>query len=172
MEYTADNDCMRAKRAELIQIATAALDPHNIKLAERLVDSFCSLTPPLDPPEVREYITIHSRGAGGGMSRKPGNLWLNWRKLVSEFGDLSLGVVGVAAEPKLVPLAALSILNKIWAHSAIQLSREHATVLYAMWQGRDKDNRLQEADAIKKSGLDTMAELRRPASLDIVVCAG
>jgi hypothetical protein len=153
MEYTADNDSMRVKRAELIQIATEILDPGDAKVAERLVDSFCALTPPLDPPVVVHYITINSLGSGGARSRKPGNLWLNWRKLASEFGDLSLTVVGVVAEPKLIPLAALSIWNKVWTHSSIELSREHATVLYAMWQGRDKDNRLFEADAIQKSGL-------------------
>jgi hypothetical protein len=153
MEYTPDNDRMREKRAELVQIAAESLDPRDTKLAERLVDSFCALTPPLDPPVVIQYITIHSRGTGGGMSRKAGNLWLNWRKFASEFGDLSLTVAGVVAEPRLAPLAALSIWNKVWTHSALQLSREHATVLYAMWQGRGKDNTLSEADAIEKSGV-------------------
>jgi hypothetical protein len=153
MEYTPDNDRMREKRAELVQIAAESLDPRDTKLAERLVDSFCALTPPLDPPVVIQYITIHSRGTGGGMSRKAGNLWLNWRKFASEFGDLSLTVAGVVAEPRLAPLAALSIWNKVWTHSALKLSRDHPTVLYAMWQGRGKDNTLSEADAIEKSGV-------------------
>ena len=87
------------------------------------------------------------------MSRKAGNLWLNWRKFASDFGDLSLTVVGVVAEPKLAPLAALSIWSKICTHSSVPLSREHATVLYAMWQGRDKDNTLSETDAVEKSGV-------------------
>jgi len=98
-------------------------------------------------------ITIHSQGARGGRSRKPGNLWVNWRKFASDFGDLSLTVASVAVEPKLIPLAALSIWNKIWSHSSIELTREHATVLYAMWQGRNNENKLTETDAFQKSGL-------------------
>lgn len=151
MEYEDDNEGMLAKRTELIQIAASVLDPRDAKLAERLVGSFCALTPPRDAPVFMELITINSQGAGGGNSRKLGNLWLNWRKFVGEFGDMSLTVAGTVAEPRLIPLAALSIWNKIWAHSSIELSREHATVLYAMWQGRDKDNMLLETDAIEKS---------------------
>lgn len=153
MDYTEDNNRLHEKRTELIRIATDALDPRDSNIAARIVDSFCSMSPPLEPPVFIEMITIHSQGARGGRSRKPGNLWLNWRKFSSDFGDLSLTVAGVVVEPKLIPLAALSIWNKIWSHSSIELSREHATVLYAMWQGRNYENKLSEADAFQKSGL-------------------
>ena len=153
MDYTEDKNRLNEKRTELVRIATEALNPSDSKIAARIVDSFCSLSPPLEPPVFIEMITIHSQGARGGRSRKPGNLWLNWRKFASDFGDLSLTVASVAVEPKLIPLAALSIWNKIWSHSSIELTREHATVLYAMWQARNNENKLTETDAFQKSGL-------------------
>ncbi|EIX5114563.1 hypothetical protein ABG174_004787, partial [Salmonella enterica subsp. enterica serovar Derby] len=125
----------------------------NDKAAISLVDSFCRLTPPEKEKFVMEYITVNSSGRRGGKSRKLGNFVLNWRKLFNDLPDLVLTAAGVAAEPKLVFFAALSIWNKIWCHSSIELTPEHATVLYALWQGRDEYNKIKRDDAFAKSGI-------------------
>ncbi|MCU8818496.1 MULTISPECIES: hypothetical protein [Klebsiella pneumoniae complex] len=100
-----------------------------------------------------EYITVNSSGRRGGKSRKLGNFVLNWRRLFNDLPDLVLTAAGVAAEPKLVFFEALSIWNKIWCHSTIELTPEHATVLYALWQGRDESNKIKRDDALAKSGI-------------------
>jgi hypothetical protein len=153
MEHTPDNTRLQEKRDELIQLVADVIGENDKVMASQIVDSFCSLTPPQDPPVVMHFITMNSRGYDGGESRKPGNLRLNWRKFLVDFPDIGLNIAGVVATPYLVPLAALSLWNKIWGHSAIQLSKEHATVLYAMWQGRDTQNHIENSQAFEKSGV-------------------
>lgn len=153
MEHTPDNTRLQEKRDELIQLVADVIGERDKVMASQIVDSFCSLTPPQDPPVVMHFITMNSRGYDGGESRKPGNLRLNWRKLLADSPDIGLNIAGVVATPYLVPLAALSLWNKLWGHSAIQLSKEHATVLYAMWQGRDTKNRIANSQAFEKAGV-------------------
>src|SRR5438045_411553 len=107
MELTPDNSALEAKRVELIDTVRAILDDRDANLAIQLVDSFCVLSPPLDPPFFMEMITAHSGGYKGGQSRKPGNLRLNWRSLCKEFSDIVLTAGGVVATPWLIPFAAL-----------------------------------------------------------------
>lgn len=52
------------------------------------------LTPPKTPitmaPTKLEHVTIDGQGLRGGYSRKPGNLILNWEKLLKLVPDLAL----------------------------------------------------------------------------------
>lgn len=153
MDYTPDHLTREQKRLELIHFVAGDLDAQDEHLAERIVDSFCQLTPPKDPPVLMHLINLYDFGARGGDTRKPGNLRLNWKKLFGELGDIVLNATGAIAVPLLIPFAALSLWNKLWSHSSIPLSREHATALYAMWQGRDTNNRIGETNAHEKTGL-------------------
>jgi len=134
-----DYEKLENKKNEIIGIVHE-LFTEDDKTAISLVDSFCRLTPPEKEKFVMEYITVNSLGRRGGKSRKLGNFVLNWRELFNDLPDLVLTAAGVAAEPKLIFFAALSIWNKIWCHSSIELTPEHATVLYVLWQGRDESN--------------------------------
>ncbi|EIY3427312.1 hypothetical protein MMS71_004510 [Salmonella enterica subsp. enterica serovar Derby] len=147
-----DYEKLENKKDEIISIVHEIFT-ENDKAAISLVDSFCRLTPPEKEKFVMEYITVNSSGRRGRKSRKLGNFVLNWRKLFNDLPDLVLTAAGVAAEPKLVFFAALSIWNKIWCHSSIELTPEHATVLYALWQGRDEYNKIKRDDAFAKSGI-------------------
>ena len=147
-----DYEKLERKKDEIISIVHE-LFTDNDKVAIYLVDSFCRLIPPEKEKFVVEYITVNSSGRRGGKSRKLGNFVLNWRRLFNDLPDLVLTAAGVAAEPKLVFFAALSIWNKIWCHSTIELTPEHATVLYALWQGRDESNKIKRDDALAKSGI-------------------
>lgn len=147
-----DYEKLERKKDEIISIVHE-LFTDNDKVAIYLVDSFCRLTPPEKEKFVVEYITVNSSGRRGGKSRKLGNFVLNWRGLFNDLPDLVLTAAGVAAEPKLVFFAVLSIWNKIWCHSTIELTPEHATVLYALWQRRDESNKIKRDDALAKSGI-------------------
>lgn len=147
MDYTPDHTAQEAKRQELIATAAKTLGTEDPELAARFVDAFCQLTPPLKPPMLMHMITAQHGGHRGGQTRKPGNLRLNWRRLLGEFGDLSLTVASAVAVPPLIPFAALSLWNKLWTHSTIALSREHATALVAMWHRRDENHRIHRTKA-------------------------
>jgi len=148
MDWTPDEKALNAKRAELIADVAAILDPVDAHLAGLIVEAFCQMTPPLEPPRMIHMITAQSGGLGGGETTKPGNLRLNWHKLVRSCGDMVLTAAGVAAHPVLIPFAALSLWNKYWTHATIPLSREQATALFAMWSRKDSKNRITRDVAI------------------------
>jgi hypothetical protein len=146
MHYTPNTDAAEAKRNELIELARAnlgSLTDH----AETLIERFASISPPLDPPVFLEMIVADRSGRGGGRSRKLGNILLNWRTLFRDSPDLILTGVGSFAQPWLIPLAALSIFNKLWAQSSIELTKEQATCLFAMWHRSDQNHMIDRDEA-------------------------
>jgi len=148
MDWNPDNEALKAKRAALIADVASILDPADCRIAEEIVDAFCHMTPPLEPPPVFHMITLHSGGLRGGETTKPGNLRLNWQNFVRDCGDMVLTAAGVIAVPILIPFAALSLWNKYWTHATIQLSREQAIALFAMWTRKDNRNRITRDAAI------------------------
>jgi hypothetical protein len=151
MSYTPDNEAMDRKRSELVGEVAKMLDPRDAKVAERVVDHFCRMSPPMDPPRLMHMITLDQGGRGGGHSRKPGNLALNWKRLRGDFGDLVLTAAGVVAAPWLIPFAALSIWNKFWTHATIDLTKEQGASLCAMWHRCDNDHRISRSAALAET---------------------
>lgn len=146
MQYTPDNDAKEKKRDELLALARRELGPLSSH-APFVVDNFTSLVAPQNPPIVLEMIVANRGGRSGGRSRKPGNILLNWRRLFGESPDLILTGAGVIATPWLIPLAALSIFNKLWANASIELTKEQATCLFAMWHRCDDHHVIDHATA-------------------------
>lgn len=79
------------------------------------------------------------RGCIGGRSRKLGNVVVNIRRLVGDFGDIGLAAAAGASSAHLIPFAAMLIWSKIWANSSVQLTREQASLVYAMWISREME---------------------------------
>lgn len=144
--YTPDNDARQRKRDELLTLARHTLEADSSH-AETLVDNFARLTAPMVPPIVIEMITLNRGGRRGGRTRKPGNIQLNWKNLFRETSDLILTGAGTIAMPWLMPLAALSIYNKLRHIATIELSKEHAACLFAMWHRCDKDHTIERSIA-------------------------
>lgn len=138
MNYTADHNALKNKRNEFVDVAYSILE--NDHLASQLVDSLCRFSPPQDPPHFIEMITVHSMGASGGRSRKPGNIVVNFRSLIGDFGDIGLAAGAGTADKSLIPLAAMAIWIKIWNRSKVKLTQEQATLVYAMWLNREPEN--------------------------------
>ena len=80
-------------------------------------------------------------------SRKPGNLTLNWSSALELTTGAALTIVGLAAVPLLLPLAALNISAVAWKATAKDISPEHALALVTMWQHRDGQDSIAEDDA-------------------------
>jgi len=147
MEYTPDRSAEVRKREELLALAQNELGPL-AEHSEMLVQQFVRLSPPQDPPifspvsvqsvkmhetHLAQFVVANRGGLAGGLSRKPGNILLNWRRLFLDSPDLILTGAGAIATPWLVPLAALSIFIKVWTQSTLLLTKEHAASLCAMW---------------------------------------
>lgn len=156
MEY--DEDAARAKRAQLL--ADAALGPVGQLLPESvrhwLVDAFARVTPPEEPKVTIGLITISSLyGAPKASSRKPGNVLLNWRKLLDIVPDVSLAGLGAATLPVApqiaVALAGLYIWNKVWRGAVEEFSDVEAVTILALWEHRNDKNKISEPDGFVKT---------------------
>ncbi|ULH01923.1 hypothetical protein MF133_17435 [Aeromonas caviae] len=156
MEY--DEDAARAKRAQLL--ADAALGPIGqmlpAKARGRLVDAFASVTPPEEPKVTIGLITISSlHDAPKASSRKPGNVILNWRKLLDIVPDVSLAGLGAATLPVApqvaVVLAGLYIWNKVWRGAVEEFSDVEAVTILALWEHRNEKSKISEQEGFAKT---------------------
>ena len=151
-DYTPDYEAQERKRTALVADVSALLDPRDASIAERVVDHFCMLSPPMSPPVLMHMIRLNDFGRGGGESRKPGNLALNWHRLKREFPDIVMNTAGAIAVPWLIPFAALSIWNKVSSQATIELRKEHSTCLCAMWFRCDQNHHIDRETALRESG--------------------
>lgn len=127
---------------DIVRNIIATYSPIAGELAKKIVDSFCVITPP-ETDDRMYIITIKSGGIGGGRSLKPGNIWLNWKKLLIDGSESILTIVGSASVPWLIPLAGLVVWNKVWSLLTIEIDERHAAVIWTLWKNRDKENRIE-----------------------------
>lgn len=156
MEYDENAAC--AMRAQLLE--SAALGPVGRALSEdaryKLVDAFARITPPEEPEIRMELITISSLyDAPKASSRKPGNVVLNWRKLLDIVPDVSLAGLGAATLPVApqvaVVLAGLYIWNKVRRGAVEEFSDVEAVTILALWEHKDAKNKIPEQEGFAKT---------------------
>lgn len=149
VEY--DQVAARATHEQLVE--AAALVPPGYVLPEvtrrQLVDAFARVTAPQDPEITIGLITVCSlHDAPKARSRKPGNILLNWRKLIEIIPDVSLAGLGASTLPVapqvVMVLSALYIWNKVWRGAVEDLSDIEAVAILALWENRDERNRISE----------------------------
>jgi len=111
-------------------------------------------------PEIQsELITL--RSSGGGVSRKPGNIVLNWRRLFDVGPDAAIAASAYASStPFLRGLIGLYVWNKVWRGSEEALSDVEASVIETLWLRYGKDRRVP-GDA----AFDSVNEARRDCEL-------
>ena len=154
----------KEKRGELTDIVKDVIQNYDIQnkgeISSAIIDHFVNIAPPEE--ELRmELLTIGQGGMGGGSSTKPGNIWLNWRKLLVEGAESILTVVGAVAVPWLISLAGLVVWNKVWSLASIKIDERHATIIWTMWKNRDEENYIKNdklLDLVNKN----LSEYNRP----------
>jgi len=156
MDFTPDRAAQEAKQKEIEALLEqsseggATLTPTQIK---QLVDSFISISPPLDPPHLMTFTTMAALGRGGANSRKPGNITLNWRRLFDLVPDITLAGAGAVGTTWLLPVAALYVWMKLLNSATIKIEEKDAFVLYALWTHKNDKDRISEDDGFAKSNL-------------------
>jgi uncharacterized protein YlbG (UPF0298 family) len=143
------------KRKELTYIVNGILQNYNIQNKEEIssiiIDHFVDdITPPetehfvddITPSETKllSRLVIGPIGIGEGKSIKPGNILLNWRKLLVGVSETILTVTGAVAMPWLIPFAGLVVLDTILSLSTIEITERHAAVIWTIWSNRDLKN--------------------------------
>ena len=141
---------LEAKQAEIHQLASAVLrrvENSQTDAAQAAIQAFARLTPPTEPTPVVKMITLRSFGDEGGTSRKPGNIFLNWRKLMDIVPDAAIATAGAIASPAwMLPLIGLYVWNKLWRGSEEELTDIEASTIYALWKNKDGRNKISEED--------------------------
>jgi hypothetical protein len=156
MDLSPDHHAQKAKEKEIETLVVAFADEHsplNASQAKKLIGTFITLTPPLKPPIVLHHMAMARFGEGGTVSRKPGNITLNWRRLFELAPDVTLAGATAAETqaPWLILVAALYIWAKLWKAASIKLDQEDALVVYSLWLHRNSKNRIPEEDAFLKT---------------------
>ena len=145
-----DNEALENQKALLRQYVLSLLQEditQRGEIAEAVLDGFVRLTPPDEEPPSVELITLRSAGRRGGRSRKPGNIFLNWRNLIELIPDVTLAAAtGLAGPQWLVLISALYIWNHLWSKSAVELDQAHAVTILALWRNRNGFNKVSEEE--------------------------
>lgn len=156
MEY--DTERAKEKNEELVNLAREAILRYwssagsnagpleALKAATEIVNNFTRVTPPEKEPVILELITMNGRGRA--RSVKPGNVLLNFRKLLTSLAASGLAVVGAVAVPWTAPLAAIIIWDSVWSNLKVELSEREAAIIWTMWLNRDDDNRVSDAELL------------------------
>ena len=157
MKY--DEQSAAEKRHELLDAAVGPITsmlPEEVR--ERILDVFSRVSPPEAPESAFTIglITIRSfYDQPKADSRKPGNVLLNWRKLVDIVPDISLAGLGAATLPVAPAVAAvlagLYVWNKVWRGTVEEFSDIEAVTILALWQNCNADNKISEVDGLAKT---------------------
>lgn len=107
------------------------------KMSSEIFNYFISIIP-TEIDISYKSLTIQSGGINGGRSIKPGNIWLNWKKLMIDGSESILAIIGTASLPWLIPFACLVIWSKIYSVMSIQITERHSVVIWAMWFNRNQ----------------------------------
>jgi hypothetical protein len=136
-----------AKRREVTDLVRRSLDDLGIdvdstEVATSLVNELVSLTPPTSSAPYVEMIVMKRDWTRGAESTKPGNLVVNFRRLIVGASGGVLAAVGVAGAPWLAPFAFIVLVDSLWAGASIKVSERHAALLWTMWEHRRGGNRV------------------------------
>jgi hypothetical protein len=144
MALTEEELANEVERALIGKVA----DPRG--LAKAIIASFAQVTPgtvKAEAPTRIDYIDI-SKPFGSGTSIKPGNIRLNWKKLFEKTPELVLTGAGVT-QMWLVPFAALYLWNLVWSLAKVELSPDHGSTMYALWNAVPGRRRFAETEALE-----------------------
>lgn len=80
-----------------------------------------------------QLITLSSKG--GGTSRKPGHILLNWRRMFDVAPDVSIASFGIADDsPFIRGLVGLYMWNKVWRGAEEDLTDIEASIIETLWR--------------------------------------
>lgn len=127
--------------------------PRGLKLTEeeidRIISGFVQIKPPEMPKLENNYqlIVLNAAGRQGGASIKPGNITLNWRRLICLLPSGTLTAVGSFTSWWLAVLGALVIWKDLYSTAKVSLEPHHAIAMLQMWENHDGNQKITEEKA-------------------------
>ena len=109
---------------------------------------FISISPPLEEPPRMQLLTMDSlRNYKDGSSIKPGNILLNIRKLIEAIPEVVSIGAGMVCDNHIVTVCgALSLWLKLRDIATINISKEQAFVIVALWRNCNSNHKISLDD--------------------------
>lgn len=109
---------------------------------------FISISPPLEKPPMMQFLTMDPlQNYKDGSSIKPGNILLNIRKLIEAIPEfVSIGTGMVCENPVITICGALSLWLKLRDIATINISKEQAFVIVALWRNCNSKHKISLDD--------------------------
>ena len=109
---------------------------------------FVSMSPPLEEPPMMQLLTMDSlRNYKDGSSIKPGNSLLNIRKLIEAIPEVVSIGAGMVSDNHIVTVCgALSLWLKLRDIATINISKEQAFVIVALWKNCNSNHKISLDD--------------------------
>ena len=145
------NDLLEIKQAEILSIierTSISLREEDISSKDIFQSFFKSgglvITPPQQEPPMMHMLVVDSlHNYNKGESIKPGNIKLNIRHLIEFLPDLTAATVGIAMDiPILKVCAALNIWKMLRAVTTVEITKEQAIVVVALWDNCNQQQRI------------------------------
>ena len=162
----------KGKREEITEIVKGVIHDYAIESGEEVTNSkveeissgiinhFVDITAP-EVESKSDLLMIRRDVMGGGTSMKPGNIYLNWKKLFVDGSEAILTIAGTIALPWLIPLAGLVVLKKIQSILSVQITESQAAVIHTIWANRDTENSIKSEIVLDLVNLE-LSEYNRP----------
>ncbi len=152
MEY--DYDAQRSKIQELHGHLLDLIPVKGSKqkdIANEIIKTCLSLTPPEKKEAVLHIITLDSSGSGG-RSCKPGNIILDWKNVAELSFEAPLVTSSMVKSPPWAYFCiVLLLLLRLIRMAEKELGEVEASVMYALWTNRSPDEKVSEDDGYKKT---------------------
>ncbi len=142
-----DNVTQQLKTAIMENLSDVLINGNNdvSLIYNNLVRSrFISISPPLEEPPMMQLLTLDSlQNYKDGRSIKPGNILLNIRKLIEAIPEvISIGT-GMVCDNLIVTICgALSLWIKLRDIATINISKEQAFVIVALWRNCSSNHKI------------------------------
>jgi len=122
--------------------------------AKKIIDRFIEVMPSDSMSgnvKCYQLLTIKNGGVVGGHSRKIRNIIIKTRKLIDIIPDLVLTSAGtLSSQWWIIFFAPLHIWKTLCCNADIELDRNHAMAIYALWKNVDLNNKISKNLALQK----------------------
>ena len=162
-ELKARNDLLDKKKDELHLIIGGVFD--SVYFADGFTSSshlndfynsgFINISAPKEKiePQIIHMLTMDSlNNYKKGESIKPGNIILNFKKLVDSLPEITAAVVSVFLDiPILKVCAALTVWKTLRNLATIEITKLQAVVIYALWKHCNKEHKISLEDGFERT---------------------
>ncbi len=116
--------------------------------SELVTMGFVNISPPEEDSPIFHYLTIDSlNNYKSGSSIKPGNIVFNFGKLIKSLPELITFEVSIISDIHILRVcAALMLWTKLLDMMTIEITKEQAVVITALWKNCNKDKNIDLKD--------------------------